>query len=78
MVGVIVNFPMPVLAAELKSLTAVGAVAAAGTVIGVVYEMLFVESVQVEPFTHCSVTPVMLDAVVASVCGLPPPVVNCV
>ncbi len=65
-VGVMVNFPIPVLAAALKNFTAVGAVAAAGTATG--YVMAFVGLVQVVLATQTDVTPVRDEAVVASVC----------
>lgn len=65
-VGVMVNFPIPVLAAALKNFTAVGAVAAVGTAIG--YVMAFVGLVQVVLATQADVTPVRDEAVVASVC----------
>ena len=64
-VGVTVNEPMPVLAVELKNLTAVGAVEAAGTVTGGVTELVGV--VQVEPPAQAADAPVSEDAVVARV-----------
>src|SRR6266516_3229976 len=65
-VGVTVNFPMPVVVAALKNFTAVGAVAFAGTATG--YVMAFVGLVQVVLVTQTAVTPVRDEAVVASVC----------
>jgi hypothetical protein len=65
-VGVMVNFPIPVLAAASKNFTAVGAVPAAGTTTG--YVMEFVGLVQVVLTTQADVTPVRDEAVVASVC----------
>ena len=65
-VGVMVNFPIPVLAAALKNFTAVGAVPAAGTATG--YVMEFVGLVQVVLATQTSVTPVREEALVDSVC----------
>src|SRR5438105_71720 len=72
-VGVTVNEPIPVLAAELKNLTAVGAVTPAGTATGSV--IAFVGLVQVEPELHAEATVVSEEALVASVCV---PAVNCV
>jgi hypothetical protein len=74
-VGVIVKLPIPVFAAALKSLTAVGADEPAGTPSGYVIEL--VGFVQV-PVAHDELTPVALDAVVERRCGDPPPVVNVV
>src|SRR5437588_3833963 len=73
-VGVTVNFPIPVLAAALKNFTAVGAVPAAGTATG--YVIAFVGFVQVVLATQADVTPERDEAVVASVFGVPPPVLN--
>ena len=74
-VGVTVKLPMPVLAAALKSLTAVGAVEPAGTVNG--YEIAFVGLVQV-PAAQLELTAVAVEALVESVFGEPPPVENVV
>jgi hypothetical protein len=63
-VGVTVNEPRPVLAAALKNLTAVGAVAAAGTPTG--YATALVGLVHV-PVPQADVTPVIVDALAASV-----------
>jgi hypothetical protein len=57
---------MPVFAAALNSLTAVGAVPAAGTVSG--YVIAFVGFVQVVLTAHVAVTPVTLEADVDRVC----------
>ena len=67
------NLPNPVSAAALKNFTAAGGVAAAGTVNG--YVTALVGLVQV-PSAHSEVTPVIYEAVVASVRGVSPPVVN--
>ena len=64
--GVTVNRPMPVFAAALNNLTAVGAVTAAGTVNG--YEIAFVGFVHVPPETHELDTDATDDADVAKVC----------
>ena len=66
---------MPLFAAALKSLTAVGADAAAGTVSGYVIE--FVGFVHV-PVAQADETPVTVEADVDRRCGEPPPVVNVV
>lgn len=66
MVGVIVNFPIPELAAALKNFTAVGAEPPAGTATG--YVIAFVGSVQVVLAKQTAVTPVRDEALVASVC----------
>jgi hypothetical protein len=73
-VGVIVKRPIPVFAAALKSFTAAGAVAAAGTPSE--YEIELVGLVQVPPATHVEVTPEIEDALAASV--FPPEVENSV
>ncbi len=65
-VGVTVNFPIPVFAAELKNDTAVGAVSAAGTATG--YVMVLVGLVQLDPPTQVFVTPVRDEALVESLC----------
>jgi hypothetical protein len=65
-VGVMVNFPIPVVAAALKNFTAVGAVPAAGTATG--YVMTLVGLVQVDPATQVFVTPVRDEALLESVC----------
>src|SRR4051812_1827583 len=64
-VGVTVNEPIPVFAAELKNLTAVGAVEPAGTATGRV--IAFVAAVHVEPAEQVDVSVVSEDALVASV-----------
>jgi hypothetical protein len=63
--GVTVKRPIPVFAAALKTLTAAGAVAAAGTVNGYVIE--FVGFVQVPPAVQELAADAIDDAVVASV-----------
>src|ERR1700730_11123748 len=65
MVGVTVNAPMPVVAAELKNLTAVGAVTPAGTPIGRV--TAFVGLVHVDPPLQAETRGVIEEAPVASV-----------
>jgi hypothetical protein len=75
MVGVTVNLPIPVLAAALNSLTAVGADEPAGTDSGYVIE--FVGLVQV-PLAQLELTAVAVDAEVESSFGVPPPVENVV
>ena len=72
-VGVTVKSPMPVLAAALKNLTAVGGPEPAGTASGYVIE--FVGLVQV-PCAQDELIPVIVDVVVESVRGEPPPVEN--
>src|SRR5258708_1985148 len=64
-VGVTVNAPIPVLAVELKNLTAVGAVTPAGTAIG--RAIAFVGLVHVDPALQVEATVVIEDALVASV-----------
>jgi hypothetical protein len=71
-VGVSVNNPIPVLAAELKILTAVGGPEPAGTATG--YVTALVGAVFV-PAPFDTATPVRLDALAASVWV---PAVNCV
>ena len=71
MVGVTVKAPIPVVAAELKNLTAVGAVTPAGTAIGRVIAL--VGLVHVDPALQAEATVVIEDAPVASVWA---PVVN--
>jgi hypothetical protein len=73
-VGVTVKLPSPLLTAALKSFTAVGAVAPAGTVRGYVIEL--VGFVQVVPPAQLALTEVTCDADVDS--ELPPPVENVV
>src|SRR5260221_4517120 len=73
MVGVRVKAPIPVVAAELKNLTAVGAVTPAGTPIGRLIAL--VGLVHVDPMLQADVRVVSEDAPVASVCV---PAVNCV
>ena len=63
--GVTVKRPIPVFAAALKIFTAVGAVAAAGTVTG--YVIAFVGFVHVPPATHAEETEATVEAVVAKV-----------
>ena len=63
--GVTVKRPMPVFAAALKTLIAVGAVAAAGTVNGYVIE--FVGLVQVPPAVQLLEAEAIEEAVVANV-----------
>jgi hypothetical protein len=70
-----VNDPRPVSTAALKSLTGVGAVGAAGTASG--YPTEFVGAVHSVP-AQAVATPLTAEAVVGSVRGVPPPVVNCV
>src|SRR6266446_9680497 len=64
-VGVTVSAPMPVFAAELKNLTAVGAVAPAGRPIGRV--IAFVGLVHVEPALQAELRVVSEEALVARV-----------
>ena len=72
-VGVSVKLPIPVFADALNSLTAVGAVAAAGT--PRLYVIPLVGFVQVVPPAQADVTPVTVDAVFERLCV---PVVNAV
>jgi hypothetical protein len=74
-VGVTVKLPSPVVAAALKSLTAVGAEVPAGT--PRLYEIEFVGLVHV-PVAQEELTPVTVDALVERSFGEPPPVENVV